>query len=219
MMRPMDQLSLLAPPPPLARADALTRLAALVGQDLRPLADSYGVTVWLRGQRNKGWAGHTVERFLGRKPDSKQAADFGDWELKVVPLVATAEGAWRLKETMAITSFSPAALEETEFEDSHLLEKLARLVVVARTFEDEAESRSRVLRVAAFDLDDPALLQAVRDDYDEIRWVVQHEGRHALSGRIGRYVHPRPRGGKQSDLVGFYAHKALVARALGMGDG
>jgi DNA mismatch repair protein MutH len=210
----MDQLDLWGPPPPLARDEARQRLMALIGQDLRPLADSYGVTVWLGAQRNKGWAGHTVERYLGRRPDSKQAPDFGDWELKVVSAVPALGGGWRLKESMAITAFSPAELEVTEFEDSHLLDKLGRLLVVARTFEDEAESRSRVLRVAEFDLD-AELMAAVREDYEEIRWVVQHEGRHALGGRIGRFVHPRPRGGKDSDLVGFYAHKALVARALG----
>lgn len=212
----MDQLDLLQSAAPLPRAEALARLQALVGQDLRPLADSYGITVWLGGQRNKGWAGQTVERFLGRRPDARQAPDFGDWELKVVSLVATVDGRWRLKETMAITAFTPADLEVTEFEDSHLIEKLDRLVVVGRTFEDAAESRSRVLCAAAFDLDDPHLRAAVCEDYEEIRWVVQHEGRHALNGRIGRFVHPRPRGGKDSDLVGFYAHKALVARALGL---
>ncbi|MCB9546079.1 MAG: hypothetical protein H6706_09525 [Myxococcales bacterium] len=212
----MSQLELLPAPPPLTRAEALVRLAALRGRDLRPLADSFGVTVWIDGRRNKGWAGHTVERYLGRRPDSLQAPDFGDWELKVVPLVAGADGQWRLKETMAITAFTPAELEVTEFEDSHLLEKLGHLIVVARSFEGSAEARSIVLGASAFDLDDPALLATVREDYEEIRWVVQREGRHALSGRIGQLVHPRPRGGKESDLVGFYAHKALVARALGL---
>ena len=129
----MSQLELLPAPPPLTRAEALVRLAALRGRDLRPLADSFGVTVWIDGRRNKGWAGHTVERYLGRRPDSLQAPDFGDWELKVVPLVAGADGQWRLKETMAITAFTPAELEVTEFEDSHLLEKLGHLIVVARS--------------------------------------------------------------------------------------
>lgn len=103
----MNQLDLWAPAPPLARGEARARLEALIGQDLRPLADSYGVTVWLSEQRNKGWAGLTVERYLGRRPDSKQAPDFGDWELKVVPVVPAAGGGWRLKESMAITAFTP----------------------------------------------------------------------------------------------------------------
>jgi hypothetical protein len=40
------------------REEALRRLKALVGKDLRALADRYRVTVWTRqGTLNKGWAG------------------------------------------------------------------------------------------------------------------------------------------------------------------
>ena len=52
------------------RDEALTRLLALKGKDLRPLADQYGVTVWTaRKTLNKGWVGHTVERVLGIPPE------------------------------------------------------------------------------------------------------------------------------------------------------
>lgn len=41
------------------------RIRTLKGKDLRPLADKFGVTVWKGGKLNKGWVGHTIERFLG----------------------------------------------------------------------------------------------------------------------------------------------------------
>lgn len=213
-----DQLDLIAAPPPLSRADALARLDALVGEDLRPLADAYGITVWRDGRRNKGWAGQTVERHLGQRPNSAQAADFGDWELKVVPLAFTADGALRLKETMAITMFTEEDLETQAFEDSHLLDKLRRIVVVARVYEGPDEGRSLVAAVAPFDLSDPALYAQVRDDYDELRWVVRQQGAYALHGGLGRLVQPRPKGAGQLRAGhGFYARKAFVEHMLGIG--
>lgn len=205
--------------PRLNRADALARLEPLLGTNLRDLAATYQVTVWRGERRNKGWAGQTIERLLGMPNNSEQAADFGDWELKVVPLVpAVLAGGWRLKESMAITMFTVADLEEQSFEESHLLAKLGRLLVVGRSYEGPSEARSLLLGAAAFDLDDPALYAAIEDDYEEIRWVVRSEGKHALGGHIGRFVHPRPKGGKDAETMGFYAHKSLVGRILGLAE-
>lgn len=212
----VDQLTLLDAPT-LSRADALHRLAPFMGADLRGLAASYGVTVWRGERRNKGWAGQTVERLLGMANNSDQAADFGDWELKVVPLVpAVQTGGWRLKESMAVTMFNPVELEEQAFEDSHLFAKLSRLLVVGRSFEGPAEAHSALLCAAPFDLDDPVLYSAIAEDYDEIRWVIRTQGQHALGGQIGQFIHPRPKGGKDATTMGFYARKALVARILGL---
>jgi len=214
----MDQLDLIGgEASSLKRSDALARLNELEGHDLRPLADDYGITVWREGRRNKGWAGQVVERYLGQAPNARQGADFGDWELKVVPLSRAADGAWRLKETMAITMLSAPHLEAQDFEESHLLEKILRTVVVARTYEGPEESRSLVLRSAPFDLDDPVLYDEVREDYEEVRWVVRDQGVFALTGHLGRWVQPRPKGaGHGSEGMGFYARKALVARMLGL---
>lgn len=203
----------------LTRADALARLRALVGHDLRPLAAHYGVTVWSGDKRNKGWAGQVIERYLGLSANADQRPDFGDWELKVVPLVPAEGGRLRLKETMAITMFNEADLESVEFEESHLLAKLRRIVIVARTYEGPEEARSLVHSAAGFDLDDPVLYDAVRDDYEEIRWVVREQGTYALDGTIGALVQPRPKGaGHGSTGMGFYARKAFVLRMLGVGD-
>lgn len=211
-----DQLDLIPPPEPLRRVEALRRLDALVGVDLRPLADHYGLTVWRDGRRNKGWAGQVVERYLGRSPNADKAADFGDWELKVVSVVPDARGRPRVKESMAIAHFTPAELEGAAFEDSHLLDKLRRLVVVARLAGDPDDGYSPVLGAAPFDLDDPRLFARVREDYDEIRWVVRDQGAYALSGHIGRLVQPRPRG--DGSAWGFYARARFVAYMLGLVD-
>lgn len=210
------QLQLFEAPPLLRRAEAERRLSALIGEDLRPLADHYGVRVWVGEQRNKGWAGQVVEHFLGAAPNARQAADFGDWELKVIPLHFDARGALRLKETMSITMFTAEQIEAQPFEESHLFEKLRRLLIVARVYEDEREARSLVAAVCPADLTGDPLKAQIREDYEEIRWWVRHHGLHALHGGIGRWVQPRPKGGAGSFNVGFYARKALVAHLMGL---
>lgn len=215
-----EQLAFTAPAPTLTRPDALRRLAGLVGRDLRALAPLYGVTFERDGQRNKGWAGQVVERFLGLPPDAFQRPDFGDWELKVVPIHERADGVLVPRETMAITMFNEDDLERLGFDESHLLEKLRRQVVVARIFLGPEEPRSLVLACVPFDLDDPALLTEIAADYEEIRWVARTSGLPALTARIGRWVQPRPKGeGHGRGGHGFYAKKALIARMLGLSGG
>jgi len=209
-----DQLDLLPPPAALSREEGLHRLDALVGVDLRPLADHYGITVLREGRRNKGWAGQVVERYLGRTPNADKAADFGDWELKVVSVVPDARGEPRIKESMAIAHCTAAELEATAFDRSHLLEKLGRLVVVARLAGAPGDGYSPVLGAAPFDLGDARLYEQVRDDYEEIRWVVRDQGAYALTGHIGRLVQPRPRG--DGSAWGFYARARFVSYMLGL---
>ncbi|MED5572943.1 MAG: MutH/Sau3AI family endonuclease, partial [Pseudomonadota bacterium] len=157
-----EQLHLIDPVAPLTRADARQRLNAYLEQDLRTLADEHGVTVWKNGALNKGWAGHVVERLLGLSPNADQRPDFGDWELKVVPLVMTSSGGVSVKESMSVTMFTEAHILDTEFEQSHLLEKLRRLLLVGRFYIDGSESSSPLVAVREFDLGRGALYDAIR---------------------------------------------------------
>jgi DNA mismatch repair protein MutH len=70
----------------LDRKEAVRRINLLAGKDLRPMADEYRIPVWKNGHENKGWAGLVIEHYLGLPQNSRQAPDFGTWELKVVPL-------------------------------------------------------------------------------------------------------------------------------------
>lgn len=200
----------------LARTEALIRLEALLGQDLRPLAGAYGITIERDGKKNKGWAGQTVEAYLGRSPNSDRGADFGDWELKVVPLVLTAGGNFRVKESMAIAMFTPEELETQSFAQSHLLEKLRSLVLVARHFDEDGERMSIVVCAQPFDLHESTFFDAVEEDYEEARWVLRHQGADGLRGGVGRYVQPRVKGGRSKTSRGhaFYARSQFVARML-----
>ena len=202
----------------LSRAEGLKKLDTLIGQDLRVLAKHYGITVFREGKKNKGWAGQTVEYFLGRSPNSDRGPDFGDWELKVVPLTIDKKEEFRVKESMAIAMFKPSELEHQSFEDSHLFEKLRSLVLVARHFDVDGERMSIVVRAVAFDLSDSDHLLAVKDDYEEARWVLRNHGPDGLRGEVGQLVQTRVKGGQDKGTRGhaFYARPKFVATMLGL---
>jgi DNA mismatch repair protein MutH len=199
------------------RSGAIRRLKKLEGQDLRKLADRYDVTVWKKGKLNKGWAGHVIERYLGLPINSAQSPNFGSWELKIVPLKHLRAGEIVVKETMAITMIDPVNVLQKEFEESHLLTKLKKIVVCARMFESKAERSSLLMKVSTFDLDTPNTYQQVKADYDLVRDTIKHKGFDALTGKMGVLVQPRTKGpGHGSISRAFYARKNFVVHILGL---
>lgn len=199
------------------KLEAIKKLNTLIGQDLRPLADKLGITVWKGDKKNKGWAGHTLERFLGLPLNSAQSPNFGSWELKVVPLRQGVKSGLCVKETMAITMIDPVEVAAKTFEESHLYAKLRKIVIVARIFENVQETRSIVHSVGTFDLDNRELLAAVKADYDLVRQGINAGGFASLTGKMGTLVQPRTKGpGHGSISRAFYARVAFVTKILAL---
>ena len=201
------------------RKDALMRLNELVGRDVHGLAITYGVQVRSSsGNVNKGWAGHVFERHLGLPLNSAQAPNFGSWELKVVPLKRTRGGALAFKETMAITMIDAPQVAATPFEDSHLLTKLKRAVVVARIVGEDVDELSIVHSVNTLDLKGE-LYEVVRRDYEDVRACIKDpkRGFESLTGSMGTYVQPRTKGpGHGSISRAFYARPVFLARFINL---
>jgi len=201
----------------LNRKEALRLISLLAGKDLRLMADQFGVPVWKDGRKNKGWAGLVIEQYLGLPQNSRQAPDFGDWELKVVPLRRDAGGNLRVKESMAITMIEPAEVLANRFEDSHLYDKLRSMIVVSRIYEGPQEIRSLLHSAAEFDLDNPRIQQQVKADYETIRARIRANGIESLTGEFGKLVQARTKGaGHGSTSRAFYARPVFVAHILNL---
>ena len=199
------------------REDAINKLKKLKGQDLVSLASQYEVTIWKGGKKNKGWAGHVLERYLGLPINSAQSPNFGSWELKIVPLKRLKSGAIVVKETMAITMIDSYNVANTPFEQSHLLAKLKKAVVCARLFESQNEDRSLLVQVSSFDLNDRAVYEQVKRDYEETRNCIRTRGFEHLTGAMGVLVQPRTKGaGHGSISRAFYARTQFVTKILGI---
>src|SRR5438270_5326053 len=201
----------------LSRKEGVRLINLLAGKDLRPMADQYKIPVWKNGRENKGWAGLVIEHYLGLPQNSRQAPDFGDWELKVVPLRQDADGNLRVKESMAITMLEPAEVLGNRFEDSHLYDKLRSMVVVSRVWESKEELHSMLHAAAEFDLDDPDIRKQVVSDYESIRTQIRERGIDSVTGDLGKLVQARTKGpGHGSTSRAFYARPIFVAHILNL---
>jgi DNA mismatch repair protein MutH len=201
----------------LDRKEAVRRINQLAGKDMRVMADEYGIPVWKNGHENKGWAGLVIERYLGLPQNSRQAPDFGTWELKVVPLRRDAAGNLRVKESMAITMLEPAEVLSSKFEDSHLYDKLRSMVVVSRVYESPRELHSMLHAAAEFDLNNPKISEQVARDYETIRTKIRNSGIDSVTGDLGELVQARTKGrGHGSKTRAFYARTNFVAHILNL---
>ena len=196
------------------RYEAIDKLSEIINQDLRQLADKYDVAVFKNGNKNKGWAGQVLERYLGLPLSSTQAPNFGTWELKLISLKHLKSGALTVKETMAITMIDPYNVVRTNFEDSHLLLKLRKLIVAARIWESQQEEKSVLHKVLTFDLDDPEIYNQVKADYDLVREVISTQGFSALTGEMGEYIQPRTKGSRGSTSRAFYARTSFLKKFI-----
>lgn len=197
------------------RAEAVKKISLLVGKDLRKLANDYQVTVFINGKKNKGWAGHVIERYLGLPINCSQSPNFGSWELKTVSLKHLADKSITVKETMAITMIDPYNVVRTEFKDSHLLAKLKKTVIAARIWENQLEQSSILHSVRTFDLGDAEIYQQVKADYDLVRETIIKKGFSALTGRMGVYIQPRTKGaGHGSTTRAFYARVPFLKKII-----
>ncbi len=179
------------------------------------LADKYEVTVFKEGKPNKGWAGHVLERHLNLPINSSQSPNFGSWELKIIPLKYLKSGKLTVKETMAITMIDAYNVKSTDFENSHLLAKLRKLIVAARIWESKQEKQSILYTVKAFDLDNPEIYDQIRTDYDLVRETIRTKGFSTLTGKMGVYIQPRTKGkGHGSITRAFYARTTFLKQFI-----
>jgi len=193
------------------REEAVEKIKKLVGQDLRKLADKYEVTVFRNGKKNKGWAGHVIERYLGLPINSSQSPNFGSWELKTIPLKYLSSGELTVKETMAITMIDPYNVEHTKFENSHLLAKLKKAVIAARVWISQKEENSVLYKVTTFDLGNKELYERIKNDYNIVRDAIINQGFSSLTGKMGESIQPRTKGaGHGSTSRAFYARTSFL---------
>jgi hypothetical protein len=66
------------------RDHAVSRRKELEGQDPIPVAAEYRAAIWRGDRKNKGWAGHVIERYLGLPSNSALSPNCG------MPLNSTA---------------------------------------------------------------------------------------------------------------------------------
>lgn len=201
----------------ITRFEATQLLQKLIGQDLRKLADEHGITVFKNEKFNKGWAGLTLEKALGIGNNCIQASNGDFWELKLIPLVKKPNETWKVKETMAITMINPDDVSTKAFEESHLFNKMKKMIICGRERVDDNESSSKLLYVNSFDLLSTNFWQQIKEDYELVRNTIKTRGFNILTGKMGKFIQPRTKGaGHGSKTRAFYARTSFLEIIFGI---
>ena len=201
------------------RQQAYKLLQQLKGKDLRTLADKFEVTVFKDGKKNKGWAGHVIEHYLGLPINSAQSPNFGSWELKTISLKKLQNGNLTIKETMAITMIDPFNVKNVPFEESHLLAKMKKILMLSRIWEGQDEPSSIVYGIHTFDIGNEQIYNQIKEDYELVRRTIQNKGFQALTGKMGVYIQPRTKGaGHGSTSRAFYARIPFLKKIILLND-
>lgn len=136
--------------------------------------------------------------------------------MKSIPLKYKKNGELSFKETMAITMIDPVNVCQKEFEDSHLLAKLKKAIVVARIVGNHVDVPTYIHSVTEFNLSDE-MYEAVKADYDLVRDILLKPamGFQALTVHMGVYIQPRTKGaGHGSISRAFYARPKFLAKFI-----
>lgn len=216
------------------RGDAIELFNAIIGSDLVEIATKQGQKIFhekevegrIRRTLNKGWAGLTLEAYLGLPKNSRREPNAGSWELKQASLkIDKRTGEYKAKETIQITMFDWKHVVDHPFEESHVLHKIGRMVIAARLWVDKNETRSPlvIVRAADISLESPETYNAIKEDYENVREFVTRFGYDALKNkglqRAGIKCHSieqRTKGQKNSNTRAWYVKKPFVNVLLGL---
>lgn len=199
------------------RNEATEKLREIIGEDLVNLAEEYGITLFKGGKKNKGWVGHIVERHLGLPINSLQSPDFGDWELKTISMKKLKSGLIVPKETMAITMINSGHVISNDFKNSHLKQKLDKLLIISRIWYATTEPKSELLKAFQFNIEDNRELYVeIEADYEETRECLRTKGFSCLTGKMGKWIQPRTKGqGNGAPITrAFYARTSFLKKIL-----
>jgi len=133
-----------------------------------------------------------------------------------VPLKRLKSGMPAFKETMAITMIDEYNVKRTSFEESHLLSKLKKAAIVARTVGASYDMPTFVHSVTTMDLNGE-LYNAVKADYELVQECLNDPelGFSRLTGKMGVCVQPRAKGaGHGSISRAFYARPLFLAQFI-----
>ena len=120
---------------------------------------------------------------------------------------------------MAITMIDPFNVKNTPFEESHLLAKMKKILMLSRIWEGQDEPSSFVYGVHTFDIGNKKIYNQIKEDYELVRETINNNGFEALSGSMGVFIQPRTKGaGHGSTSRALYARVPFLKKIILLND-
>ena len=180
-----------AVPEPKSEQELLHRAWSVAGFTLGELGVRVGVEVPEEGVRGKGVAGTILERVLGATAASRAEPDFVALaiELKTIPLAASGKP----KESTFVASISLSAMADTDWENSVVYKKLAKVLFVPVEAASKTPLRDR--RVGRSYLWVPTVeeWELLRADWEQLAGMIGRGDVEQITGHLGQVLQVRPK--------------------------
>lgn len=172
--------------------------------NLMEYAQRNKITIYKNGKMDKGWKGNAVEHLLNIPKNSNKTSDYGFLEVKTVPVYYSASGELKIKETTCLNIISPDELLNHSFEDSLLYKKIQKTLFIFILVQDNNNPYVVFYRFMDMEII-PELKEYFKNDYNNL---VEHMMSNItndmpldmhFNGRLGQYLQPRPKMGKDRD--------------------
>jgi len=171
--------------------ELLARAWALAGLTLGELGARVGVEVPLDPVRGKGVAGQILEKALGATAASRAEPDFVSLgiELKTIPL----DPSGKPRESTFVCSISLSAMADTDWEQSTVFRKLARVLFVPIEAASSKPLPDR--RVGRPSLWTPSFEEQrlLRADWEHLSEMIARGDVEKITGHLGRVLQVRPK--------------------------
>ena len=178
------------PAPPVDEAELLARVRAIAARTVGELGEVAGTHVPPSTHRAKGFVGQLMEHVLGASAGSRDDPDFLEIgvELKTLPIVGG-----KPKESTFVTTINLLDVPDTDFEDSSVARKLARVLWLPVQADRDLPLPER--RVGSGVLWSPSEAQAkvLRADWDHIADLVVAGEVDRVTGHLGEALQVRPK--------------------------
>ena len=171
--------------------ELLDRARDVSGLTLGELGARVGIEVPEEGLRGKGIAGQILERVLGATAASRAEPDFVTLgvELKTIPLDPTGKP----KESTFVASIPLASMADTDWEQSVVWKKIARVLFVPVEAASETPLPERRVGRAYLWQPNAEELSLIRTDWERLAEMIARGDIGEITGHLGEVLQVRPK--------------------------
>jgi DNA mismatch repair protein MutH len=177
--------------PPNDEGELVVRARGLAGLTLGQAAAQLGLEPPLDLHHHKGWVGNLIERLLGATAGSRDEPDFPHLgvELKTIPVNRLG----RALETTFVCTVDLLTVADTEWRDSRVYRKLAKVLWVPILAEPELALTQRLIGTAfVWELNEEQE-RGLRWDWEELAGMIGRGDVDEIRGHLGTWLQVRPK--------------------------
>lgn len=178
--------------------ELLSRAREIEGLSFSQLADRLHLKIPDTASKRKGWVGQAIELALGTTAGTSANPDFLELgiELKTIPLNQHFNPA----ESTFITSISLLTLHSESWENSQCFKKLKRVLWVPIEGDKNIPFNHRRIGQSVLWSPNQKQYDILKQDWDELSWLVTSGQLPAIHAGIGYYLHIRPKARNSASL-------------------